>query len=116
MDPRVKLPKHYHENLPLFDMKAADQLPPHQPGIDHKIELEMDENGKEKEVPWGPLYNMSREELLLLQKTLTELLDKNFIRVSSSSAAAPILFAKKPGGGLWFCVDYHGLNAVTWKD
>ena len=66
MDPRVKLPEHYHENLPLFDMKIADQLPPHRPGIDHKIEFEKDENGQEKVAPWGPLYNMSREELLLL--------------------------------------------------
>ncbi|KAM4062109.1 reverse transcriptase (RNA-dependent DNA polymerase) [Hirsutella rhossiliensis] len=34
---------------------------------------------------------MSREELLVLRKTLTELLDKGFIRVSSSPAAAPVL-------------------------
>jgi len=43
---------------------------------------------------------MSREELLVLRKTLTELLDKNFIRVSQSLAAAPVLFARKLGGGL----------------
>ena len=115
-DPGVKLPEHYHEYLSLFDMKVADQLPPHRPGIDHKIELEKDENGREKTAPWGPLYNMSREELLLLRKTLTQYLDKNFIRASSSSAAAPILFAKKPGGGLRFCVDYRALNAITRKD
>src|SRR6266480_2122984 len=115
-DPRVKLSEHYHEHLPLFDMKIADQLPPHRPGIDHKIELEKDENGQEKTAPWGPLYNMSREELLLLRKTLTDYLDKNFIRASSSPAAAPILFAKKPGGGLRFCVDYRALNAITQKD
>src|SRR6266480_5440227 len=59
---------------------------------------------------------MSREELLLLRKTLTEYLDKNFIRASNSLAAAPILFAKKPGGGLRFCVDYRALNAITQKD
>ena len=59
---------------------------------------------------------MSREELLVLRKTLTELLDKNFIRVSQSSAAAPVLFARKPGGGLRFCVDYRALNAITQKD
>ncbi len=59
---------------------------------------------------------MSREELLLLRKTLTEYLDKNFIRASNSPAAAPILFAKKPGGGLRFCVDYRALNAITQKD
>ena len=75
--------------------------------------LEKDENGKEKEVPWGALYNMSRDELLVLRKTLTELLDKNYIRLSSSPAGAPVLFAKKPGGGLRFCVDYRGLNAIT---
>ncbi|KAL2017202.1 hypothetical protein VTK56DRAFT_2409 [Thermocarpiscus australiensis] len=59
---------------------------------------------------------MSREELIVLRKTLTELLDKNFIRASSSSASAPVLFVRKPGGGLRFCVDYRGLNAVTRKD
>ncbi|GAB1312048.1 Retrotransposon nucleocapsid protein [Madurella fahalii] len=59
---------------------------------------------------------MPREELIVLRKTLTELLDKDFIRASSSPAAAPILFAKKPGGGLRFCVDYRGLNAITRKD
>ncbi len=59
---------------------------------------------------------MSREELLLLWKTLTEYLDKNFIRISSLLAAAPVLFARKPGRGLWFCVDYRALNAITRKD
>jgi hypothetical protein len=115
-DPREKLPKHYHEFLPLFDGKAADKLPPHRPGVDHEIPLLKDEDGQEKSPPWGPLYGMSREELIVLRKTLTELLDKKFIRASSSSAAAPVLFVKKPGGGLRFCVDYRGLNAITKKD
>jgi hypothetical protein len=38
------------------------------------------------------------------------------IRASSSPAAAPVLFAKKPGGGLRFCVDYRALNELTQKD
>ena len=59
---------------------------------------------------------MSREELLVLRKTLTELLDKGFIRVSNSPAAAPVLFVKKPSGGLRFCVDYRNLNRLTKKD
>lgn len=115
-DPQKKLPKHYHDFLPLFDRRSADKLPPSRPGVDHEITLETDEAGKEKSPPWGPLYGMSREELILLRRTLTELLDKNFIRASSSSAAAPVLFVKKPGGGLRFCVDYRGLNAITRKD
>lgn len=115
-DPREKLPKHYQDFLSLFDRTEAEKLPPHRPGVDHTIPLETDESGQEKAPPWGPLYNMSREELIVLRRTLTELLDKNFIRASSSPASAPVLFVKKPGGGLRFCVDYRGLNAITRKD
>ena len=59
---------------------------------------------------------MSRDELLVLQKYLTENLEKGFIRSSSSPAASPVLFVKKPGGGLRFCVDYRALNAMTIKN
>jgi hypothetical protein len=59
---------------------------------------------------------MFKKELLILRKTLTELLDKGFIRASSSSAGAPVLFVKKPGGGVRFCVDYRALNAITRND
>lgn len=41
---------------------------------------------------------------------------KGFILASKSPAAAPVLFAKKPGGGLRICVDYRGLNAITIKN
>ena len=116
-DPRTKLPSWAIKHLGAFDQKKAELLPPLRGlGTDHSIELETDPTGKEKEVPWGPLYSMSRDELLVLRKTLTDLLDKGFIRVSSSPAAAPVLFVHKPGGGLRFCVDYRGLNRITKKD
>ena len=116
INPHTKLPPQYKEFLQLFCPKEASQLPPYQgEGIDHKIELVQNE-GKDPEVPWGPLYSMSQEELMVLRKTLADLLDKNFIRVSHSSAAAPVLFVRKPGGGLRFCVDYRALNALTKKD
>ena len=116
-DPREKLPSFLSEFLPTFDRKAADSLPPLRgPSVDHRIELEKTDQGKEPEVPWGPLYSMSRDELLVLRKTLNELLDKGFIRVSNSPAAALILFIKKLGGGLWFCVDYRALNSFIQKD
>jgi Reverse transcriptase (RNA-dependent DNA polymerase)/RNase H-like domain found in reverse transcriptase len=115
-DPRTKLPEEYHEFLDVFDRERSDELPPLRHGVDHRIEIETGPDGRPKELPWGPLYGMSREMLLVLRKTLSELLSKGFIRVSSSPAAAPILFARKPGGGLRFCVDYRALNAVTKKD
>lgn len=103
------LPKQYHEYLHVFDLKEANKLPPHRDGVDHEIKI----NG---EPPYGPLYSMSRDELLVLRKTLADYLDKGFIRVSSSPAGAPVLFVKKPGGGLRFCVDYRALNKLTVKD
>ena len=82
-DPKIKLPPQYHKYLDVFDRKKADQLPPSRgPQVDHRIELiEKDEKGNKVEPPWGPLYNMSREELFVLRKTLLDYLDKGFIRV-----------------------------------
>ncbi|KAG0160840.1 hypothetical protein PDIDSM_8371 [Penicillium digitatum] len=54
-------------------------------------------------------------ETALNPKTDTEP-DPRFIRPSSSPAASPVLFVKKPGGGLRFCVDYRAPNAITVKD
>ncbi|KAM4061427.1 reverse transcriptase (RNA-dependent DNA polymerase) [Hirsutella rhossiliensis] len=58
------------------------KLPPHRPGVDHEVNLQPDKNGNEPPLPWGPLYNMSREELLVLRKTLKDLLDRGFIRAT----------------------------------
>jgi hypothetical protein len=54
--------------------------------------------------------------LLVLRKTLTKLLDKDFIQASNSPAAALVLMVKKLGGGIRFCVNYRGLNNITRKD
>ena len=114
---KEKLPERIKQHAPLFaDDEGPESLAPHRLGVDTKIELQKDDQGREKEVPWGPLYGMSRDELLVLRKTLTELLDKNWIRASSSPGGAPVLFVRKPGGGLRFCVDYRALNAITQRD
>ena len=59
---------------------------------------------------------MSRDELLILRKTLTKLLDKGFIRISNSLIAVPVLFIRKLRGGLRFYYDYRALNKLTRKD
>ena len=109
-DPATKLPKHLHEYLHVFDAQEAEKLPPHR-HCDHKIEVKPGTTP-----PSGPLYNMSVQELRVLRKWLDENLEKGFIRASNSPAASPVLFARKPGGGLRFCVDYRGLNAITIKN
>ena len=44
------------------------------------------------------------------------MLDKGFIRESTLLAAVLLLLAAKPGGGVWICYDYQGLNIVTIKN
>jgi len=115
-DLRTILLDHYHEFLNVFNHMMTKKLPPlREEDTDHQIELE-GVNEKESKVPWGPLYNMTRKKLLVLRKTLTELLNKQFIWVSNSSAAVSVLFIQKLKGELQFCVNYCGLNWITWKD
>ncbi|KAI0996000.1 hypothetical protein K3495_g12182 [Podosphaera aphanis] len=113
---RTSLPQEIRHDAQFFTEDEKLNFPPHRPGADTKIDIIKDEKGREKDIPWGPLYDMSREELLVLRKTLTDHLGKNWIRASSSPGGAPVLFVKKPGGGLRFCVDYRALNAITVKD
>jgi len=110
------LPPEVHDMIPLFCRREAEKLAPHRPGIDHKIELREQPDGSQPSLPWGPLYSMSRGELLVLRKTLDDLIQKGYIRPTQSEAAAPVLFARKPGGGLRFCCDYRALNALTKHD
>jgi hypothetical protein len=50
------------------------------------------------------------------KKQLQELLDKGFIRPSTSPWGCPALFVKKKDESLRLCVDYRPLNAVTIKN
>ena len=59
---------------------------------------------------------MSREELLILHKEFTSLLNKGFIHISQFPAASSILFIKKSEGSLKFCVNYRIFNTITKKD
>jgi hypothetical protein len=61
-------------------------------------------------------YRMSVGELEKLKKQLKELLDKGYIRPSSSPWGAPIIFVEKKDGTQRMCVDYRALNEVTIKN
>ena len=106
----AKLPSEYYEFASLFSWEESDKLPSHRP-YDHIIPLIPG-----KELPKGPLYNMSHDELQVLQKYLKDHLSKCFIRASSSSAAFSVIFIKKPEGELYLCVNYCDLNNLTVKN
>jgi hypothetical protein len=61
-------------------------------------------------------YKMTPKELVELKVQLNELLDKGYIRPSSSPWGCPALFVKKKDQSLRLCVDYRPLNAVTIKN
>jgi hypothetical protein len=59
---------------------------------------------------------MTRKELAELKIQLNELLDKGYIRPSSSPCGCPALFVKKKDQSLRLCVDYRPLNTITVKN
>ncbi|CAO1940470.1 unnamed protein product [Urochloa humidicola] len=61
-------------------------------------------------------YRMSSDELVELKKQLQDLLNKGFIRPSSSPWGCSAMFVKKNDGSLRMVVDYRPLNAVTVKN
>ncbi|GBG88751.1 hypothetical protein CBR_g48279 [Chara braunii] len=66
--------------------------------------------------PKGCIYRMSEEELTVLCAQLDDLLDKGWIRPSSSPYGAPVLFVRKKNKDLRLCIDYRRLNAQTIKN
>ncbi len=104
------IPEEYKDFQDVFEKKNADILPEHRP-YDCAIDLQ---DGAQP--PFGPIYNLSQNELSALREYIDENLAKNFIRHSKSPAGAPILFVKKKDGSLRMCVDYRGLNKVTVKN
>ncbi|GJW80965.1 retrovirus-related pol polyprotein from transposon TNT 1-94 [Tanacetum coccineum] len=61
-------------------------------------------------------YHLAPSEMKELSKQLQEMLEKGFIRPSSSPWGAPVLFVKKKDGSFKICIDYRELNRLTIKN
>ncbi|GKB42500.1 putative reverse transcriptase domain-containing protein [Tanacetum coccineum] len=61
-------------------------------------------------------YRLAPSEMKELSDQLQELSDKGFIRPSSSSWGALVLFVKKKDGSIWIYIDYQELNKQTMKN
>jgi hypothetical protein len=61
-------------------------------------------------------YRVSGPELVELKKQIDELLEKGYIRPSTTPWAALVLFVEKKDGTKRMCIDYIALNEVTVKN
>ena len=109
-DDGSEIPAVYADDINVFSKEKGLTLPPHRE-TDHAIETVLG-----KQVLHGHLYNLLEAELHMLKAYLETNMTNGFIQRSSSSAAAPIVFAKKKDSSLHLCVDYRALNAITVKN
>ncbi|KAJ9566947.1 hypothetical protein OSB04_002913 [Centaurea solstitialis] len=85
-------------------------LPPHR-----QVEFHIDLVPGAAPIAKSP-YRLAPSEMQELSNQLQELLDKGFIRPSSSPWGAPVLFVKKKDGSFRMCIDYRELNKLTIKN
>jgi hypothetical protein len=103
------------ERIPVV-CEYPDVFPDELPGMppDRDIEFSIELQPGTEPISKRP-YRMPPVELAELKKQLQELLDKGFIRPSTSPWGCPALFVKKKDESLRLCVDYRPLNVVTIK-
>ena len=77
---QTKLSEQYYQYLNVFNKKKVDKfLLFWDEEINHDIELITNRNEKTQKLSWESLYNMIKNKLLILKKTLMKYLDKDFI-------------------------------------
>jgi len=62
------------------------------------------------------MYSLSTLENAKIKKEVQELLEKGFIRPSTSSCGSPIVLVRKKDGSWRMCIDYRALNKITIKN
>jgi hypothetical protein len=94
-----------------------DVFPEDLPGLPPKRDVEFVIELKPDTAPISRRsHRMPPNELAELKTQLQDLLEKGFIRPSSSPWGCPAIFVKKKDQTLRMCVDYRPLNEVTIKN
>jgi hypothetical protein len=75
----ISIPREYADYADVFSEDGAASLPDHT-RVEHAIPIQ-----EGKEVPYGPLYPLSREELQVLREYLETNMAKGWIRSSNNN-------------------------------
>ncbi|GKC05246.1 hypothetical protein Tco_0996856 [Tanacetum coccineum] len=98
------------QDFPEVFPKDLSDLPP-----TRQVEFQIDLIPGAAPVARAP-YRMAPSKMKVLLEQLQELSDKGFIRPSSSTWGAPVLFVKKKDGSFRMCIHYRDLNKLTVKN
>ncbi|KAL4289575.1 hypothetical protein GQ457_14G015250 [Hibiscus cannabinus] len=93
----------------VFPDETPKGLPPLR-GIEHQIDFIPGAT-----IPNRPSYRTNPEETKELQRQVTELMDKGYIRESLSPCAVPVLLVPKKDGSWRMCVDCRAVNQIMIK-
>ncbi|GJS86638.1 hypothetical protein Tco_0769274 [Tanacetum coccineum] len=99
------------------DVLVIRNFPDELPGLPlpRQVEFRIDLVPRAAPIARAP-YRLAPSEMKELSVQLRKLLEKGFIRPSSSPWGASVLFVKKKDGSFRMCIDYRELNKLTVKN
>ncbi|PKI54081.1 hypothetical protein CRG98_025524, partial [Punica granatum] len=103
----IKVNKQEYEDV--FPEETPHELPPIR-GIEHQIYFVPDAT-----IPNRPAYRSNPEETKELQRQVSELLEKGYVRESMSPCAVLAIFVPKKDVTWRMCVDCRAINNITVK-
>nr|GEX22286.1 putative reverse transcriptase domain-containing protein [Tanacetum cinerariifolium] len=104
------------EDIPVVK-EFLDIFPEDLPGLPpiRQVEFQIDLIPRTTPVARAP-YRLAPLEMQEPSNQLQDLIDRGFIRPSTSPWGAPVLFVKKKDGSFRMCIDYRELNKLTIKN